>query len=303
MASAFASLPDPIKELPIRMTPLHPRFGVEIHDVDLRGVTARDGYPAIRQAFESHTLLLFRDQRLDDDAHLALGALFGPIEDRSQGANGPKPAMSQVSNRRDDMTLAPADDDHTLNLMANQLWHTDSTFLPAPALANILAIRVVSSRGGETEFASTRAAWQDMPEGLKARARHAVLRHRYAHSRAKISARLATQELFTKWSDQAWKAVWRNPVTGEDGLYVASHAFAVDGLAEAEGQALIDELIAFATRPGTVYCHDWRPGDVLIWDERAMLHRGRPWPYEEERTLASICITARDVDGLDRMRP
>jgi len=287
----------------MRLTPLHPRFGVEIHDVDLRSVTARDGYPAIRQAFETHTLLLFRNQRLDDEAHLALGALFGPIEDRSQGVNGPKPTMSQVSNRREDMTLAPADDEHTLNLKANQLWHTDSTFLPAPALANILAARVVSSRGGETEFASTRTAWQDMPEGLKAKARHAVFRHRYAHSRAKISARLATQALFTMWSDQAWKAVWRNPVTGEDGLYIASHAFAVDGLPEAEGQALIDELIAFTTRPGTVYSHGWRPGDVLIWDERAMLHRGRPWPYEEERTLASICITARDVDGLDRVRP
>src|SRR5579871_5989134 len=153
----------------MRMTPLHPRFGVEIHGVDLAAVTARDGYPAIRQAFETHTLLLFRKQRLDDEAHLALGALFGPIEDRSQGADGPKPAMSQVSNRREDMTLAPADDDHTLNLMANQLWHTDSTFLPAPALANILAARVVSSRGGETEFASTCTAWQDMPESLKAK--------------------------------------------------------------------------------------------------------------------------------------
>jgi len=285
------------------MTPLHPRFGVEVHDVDLRRVTAKDGYPAIREAFEAHSLLLFRDQRLDDEAHLALGALFGPIEDRSQGANGPKPAMSQVSNRREDMTLAPADDDHTLNLMANQLWHTDSTFLPAPALANILAARVVSSRGGETEFASTRAAWRDMPGSLKARARHAVFRHRYAHSRAKISARLATQELFTTWSDQAWKALWPNPVTGEDALYIASHAYTVEGLPEAKGQALIDKLIAFATRPGTVYSHNWRPGDVLIWDERAVLHRGRPWPYEEERTLASMCVTARDVDGLDRMRP
>jgi len=287
----------------MRMTPLHPRFGVEIRDVDLAAVTAKDGYPAIRHAFETHSLLLFRDQRLDDEAHLGLGALFGPIEDRSKGKNGPKPRMSQVSNLREDKTIAPADDEHTLNLMANQLWHTDSTFLPAPALANILAARVVSSRGGETEFASTRAAWLDMPESLKARARHAVFRHRYAHSRAKISAKLATQELFTMWSDQSWKALWRNPVTGEDGLYIASHAFAVEGLPEAEGQALIDELIAFATRPGTVYTHAWRPGDVLIWDERAMLHRGRPWPYEEERTLASICVTARDVDGLDRMRP
>jgi alpha-ketoglutarate-dependent 2,4-dichlorophenoxyacetate dioxygenase len=287
----------------MRTTPLHPRFGVEIHDVDLSRVTAADGYGPIREAFETHSLLLFRNQRLDDEAHLALGSLFGPIEDRSQGKNGPKPRMDNVTNRLADDRIAAKDDLHTLNLIANQLWHTDSTFLPVPALANILAARVLSSRGGETEFASTRAAWRDLPETLKAKTRSAVLRHRRSHSRAKISGALAKQEKFTAWPDQGWKAVWRNPVNGEDSLYVASHVFAVDGLPDDEGQALVDELIAFATRPGTVYTHAWRLGDVLIWDERAMLHRGRPWPYEEERTLASICVSARDADGLDGMRP
>jgi alpha-ketoglutarate-dependent 2,4-dichlorophenoxyacetate dioxygenase len=286
----------------LRTTPLHPRFGVEIHEVDLSRVTAAEGYPAIRQAFETHSLLLFRDQQLDDRAHLALGALFGPIEDRSQGKDGPDPKVSPVSNRREDDTLAPEDDRRTLNLMANQLWHTDSTFLPVPALANILAARVLSTRGGETEFVSTRAAWHDLPDDLKARAKNAVFRHRYAHSRGKISAALAKEEFFTKWPDQAWRAVWRNPVNGEDALYIASHAYAVEGMAEAEGQRLIDELTAFATRPGSVYTHAWRQGDVLIWDERATLHRGRPWPYGEERTLASICISAGAVDGLDEMR-
>ena len=284
-------------------TPLHPCFGVEVGGVDLRLVSAEDTYPAIRDAFETHSLLLFRGQQLDDEAHLALGALFGPIEDRSLGRYGPKPRMDNVTNRLADDRIAPKDDLHTLNLKANQLWHTDSTFLPVPALANILAARVLSSAGGETEFASTRAAWRDLPESLKERARRAVLHHRLAHSRAKISPELAQREHITKWADQAWKAVWRNPVNGEDALYVASHAFAVVGLSEAEGQALIDELIAFATRPGCIYTHAWQPGDVLIWDERAMLHRGRPWPYHEERTLASICVSARDVDGLDLVRP
>jgi alpha-ketoglutarate-dependent 2,4-dichlorophenoxyacetate dioxygenase len=284
-------------------TPLHPRFGIEIRDVDLRLVTATKGYPDIRAAFEAHSLLLFRDQRLDDEAHLAFGALFGPIEDRSLGANGPKPRMANVTNRLADDRIASEDEFHTLNLKANQLWHTDSTFLPVPALANILAARVLSSTGGETEFASTRAALHDMPESLKARAKHAVLYHRFAHSRGQISPELAKLERFTKWPDQAWRAVWRNPSNGEDALYVASHAFAVKGLPEAEGSALIDELISFATRPGYVYVHAWKLGDVLIWDERAILHRGRPWPYGEERTLASICVSASEADGLDLVRP
>ncbi|HYB09742.1 MAG TPA: TauD/TfdA family dioxygenase [Alphaproteobacteria bacterium] len=287
----------------MRMTPLHPSFGVEVHDMDLRCVTAEAGYPAIRDAFEAHSLLMFRGQNLDDDAHLALGALFGPIEDRSMGRNGPTPRMDNVTNRLADGTISAAEDFHTLNLIANHLWHTDSTFLPVPALANILAARVLSTTGGETEFASTRVAWRELPPPLKDRLRDATLRHSYAHSRAKIFAELAKQPRSTRWAEQAWRAVWRNPVNGEEALYIASHAFAVVGMPETEGQALIDAAIDFATRPGTVYTHFWRPGDILIWDERAMLHRGRPWPLDEERTLASICVSARDVDGLDRMRP
>jgi alpha-ketoglutarate-dependent 2,4-dichlorophenoxyacetate dioxygenase len=282
-------------------TPLHPRFGVEVHDVDLCGITAERGYAEIRHAFETHSLLLFRDQRLDDAAHLAFGALFGPIEVRSKTPE--PPAISPVSNRADDGGVIPEGDRHVLHLKANQLWHTDSTFLPVPALANILAARVVSSSGGETEFASTRAAWADMPEALKARTRNAVVRHRYAHSRAKVDRELATGELFTMWPDRAWRAVWPNPVNGAEALYIASHAFAVDGLSAEEGTALIDELTAFATREAYVYSHAWQPGDVLMWDERATLHRGRPWPYGEERTLASICISAGTADGLELVRP
>lgn len=282
-------------------TPLHPRFGIEIHDVDLRAVSADSGYDEIRDAFERHSLLLFRDQKLDDEAHLAFGRLFGPIEVRSKT---PEPAtVSPLTNRDTEGGLVPEDAQHLKHLIANQLWHTDSTFLPVPALANILAARVVSSTGGETEFVSTRAAWADMPEALKARARDAVLRHRYAHSRAKIDPELARSDIITMWSDTAWRAIWPNPVTGEEALYIASHAFAVDGLPEEEGQALIDELIAFATQEPYVYSHAWQPGDVLMWDERATLHRGRPWPYGEERSLASICISAGERDGLELVRP
>ncbi len=261
----------------MRIKPLQDRFGVEICDVDPRDVSAKTGYPDIRAAFEEHSLLLFRNQHLNDDEHLAFGELFGPIEDRTRGAQGPDPQMSFVSNLRDNGNeVAPEDDSQVLNLKANHLWHTDSTFLPIPALANIAAARVVASTGGETELVSTRAAWRDMPDELKGRIRGKVIRHRYAHSRRKISEELAKDALFTMWQDQAWQAIWRNPVNGEEALYIASHAFAVDGMSADEGTALIDELIAWSTQEKYVYSHRWQPGDVLIWDERATLHRGRP---------------------------
>jgi alpha-ketoglutarate-dependent 2,4-dichlorophenoxyacetate dioxygenase len=286
----------------LRTTPLHPRFGVEVHGVDLATVSAA-GFPPIRDAFERHSLLLFRHQSLDDEAHLRFGRLFGPIEVRAKGPDKPPAVVSPLTNVGQDGALLSERDRQVLNLKANQLWHTDSTFLPVPALINVLLPRTIPSKGGETEFATTRAAWADMPEALKARARNAVVRHRYAHSRAKIDPELAKGAKFTMWDDTRWRALWRNPVTGEDALYIASHAYAVEGLGEEEGRALIDELIAFATRPEYVYPHRWRAGDVLVWDERATLHRGRPWPYDEPRVMASICVTAQDSDGLASIRP
>ena len=276
-------------------------FGVEVVDVDMREATPTAHYPETRDAFETHSLLLFRNQDLDDAAHLRFGTLFGPIEDRSFGRNGPEPTMDNVTNRLADGSIPSEDDPHTLNLIANQLWHTDSTFLPVPALANILAARVLSSSGGETELVSTRVAWAEMPENLKTKIATRRLRHRLAHSRSKVSSDLAKQAHVTRWVDQVWPASWTNTVNGAEALYIASHACAVEGMADEEGSALIDQLIEFCTTQERVYTHRWRPGDVLVWDERATLHRGRPWPYSEERTLASICVSTRAVDGLDRM--
>ena len=108
--------------------------------------------------------------------------------------------------------------------------------------------------------------------------------------------------MITKWSDKCWPALWRNPQSGEEALYIASHAFRVGGMDEAEGSALIEELIGFATQPRYVYSHRWQVGDVLIWDERATLHRGRPWPMDRPRHLSSICVSTTAADGLEEMR-
>lgn len=286
----------------LSLTPLHEEFGVEVHGVDLREVTSTNGYAEIRDAFEAHSLLLFRGQDLDDEAHLRFGALWGPIEDRSFGAMGTAPRMANVSNVLDDGSILSADDLRLLDLTGNQLWHTDSIFLPVPALINVLAARVLSSTGGETELVSTRSAWSRLPEELKAQLRSSVVTHRLAHSRRNISTELFERHL-GRFADTKWKAVWPNPVNGLESLYVASHSCAIDGLAESDAQALLDNLIEDATQPEHVYSHKWQLGDVLVWDERATMHRGRPWPYNEGRTLASICVSVQDVDGFASIHP
>lgn len=286
----------------MKAEPLHPDFGVEVKGVDLTKVDAERDYPALRGMFEIHSLLLFRGQSLNDSDLMRLGRMFGTIEDRKDTSDGTF-VVPKVSNRQAHNLLGEASEEQLTNLRANQLWHTDSTFLPVPALANIITARVLPSSGGETELVSTRAAWRRLPDDLKARTRNAVIWHRYAHSRAKIDPELAHHEMFARWPDQAWYALWRNPITGENALYLASHAYGVDGMAQTDGQALIDRLTEQATRPEHIYSHEWQLGDVLIWDERATMHRGKPWPYEEERTLASICVSAGEDEGLGTMKP
>ncbi|MEL7116682.1 MAG: TauD/TfdA family dioxygenase [Pseudomonadota bacterium] len=285
--------------------PLTEPFGVRIADIDLNDVTEAHLFPEIRALFEEHSALLFPGQDMTAETHLRLAGLFGPVEDRTADERKPDEPMAipEVSNVLNDGTTSGAMDLRTLNLRANFLWHSDSTFLPVPALVNILTAKIVTTEGGATELASARAAWAAMPEPLKAKIRGRSIWHRYSHSRAKISAELAALPMFNKWPDQCWKSVWTNPVNGREALYVASHAFQVEGYTEAESAALLDALIAFCTQPAFIYAHRWAVGDVLIWDQRAVMHRGTPWPYEQPRKLASLCSSVRAEDGLADMRP
>ena len=130
-----------------------------------------------------------------------------------------------------------------------------------------------------------------------------TFRHRCSHSRARINPDLAKLDLFTMWPDTAWRAVWRNPVNGTEAVHVASHAFAVSDMDEDEGQKLIDGLIERMTRPSRAHAHHWRPGDVLVWDERGATHRGAPWPSDQARRLVSCCTSHGDADVLPAIRP
>ena len=283
--------------------PVHPLFGIEVEGVSLREATPDHLYPEIRDLFERHSLVLFRSQHLTDEEQTEFSKLFGPLEDRSNIRMDGPPKISPVSNVQEDGKLLDEKDQKLLNLRSNMLWHTDSTFLPVPALANILQARVVPSEGGATEFASSRAGFASFDADLQEKLRHLFFHHRYGHSRAKIDPELAKQEMFTMWPEQKWRAVWTNPVTGAESLYIASHAFAVEGMEPEEGLAFIDRLTETITHPEHIYSHNWEPGDVIVWDERAILHRGTPWPYQEPRTLVSYCVSARDVDGLNTVSP
>jgi alpha-ketoglutarate-dependent 2,4-dichlorophenoxyacetate dioxygenase len=288
----------------MRLIPLGPGFGAEVRGIGLPDVVgSAEAYTEVRAAFEEHSVLLFRDQAVTDDLQAAFSRAFGPLEITKAASAGAGTFYVRLNNIGADGSLVPSIHRQALVARANQLWHTDSSFKPNPALASVLSARSLPGSGGETEFASTRLAWDRLPEAAKTRLRDAVATHSYAHSRDRIDPGLMTPEERAALPPVRWRLTWRNPANGRLALYVASHACAIDGMGDNEAKSLLATLIEDATRPEFTYLHRWRPGDVVMWDNRATMHRGRPWPNDQPRAIVRTTIAATDADGLRELRP
>jgi alpha-ketoglutarate-dependent 2,4-dichlorophenoxyacetate dioxygenase len=167
----------------------------------------------------------------------------------------------------------------------------------------VLSARILSETGGETEFTSTRRAWKRLPPKQQSELRDLIVTHSYANSRDRIDPNLMGPEERAAMPPVRWRMTWRNPANEERALYVASHAGAIDGMGDNEAKAMLAELIDGATRREFTYLHRWRAGDVVMWDNRATMHRGRPWPIEQKRLMVRTTISATDADGLAELRP
>jgi alpha-ketoglutarate-dependent 2,4-dichlorophenoxyacetate dioxygenase len=287
----------------MELVPLGPGFGVEVRGVSLLDVASdAEAYKAVRAAFEAHSLLVFRDQDIADDVQAAYSRAFGPLELTKVSSLGQNTFYSRLTNNMKGQ-IVPPDHRQILVAKANALWHTDSSFKKTPALASVLTARVRPGDGGETEFTSTRLAWERLPPDLQGRLRDAVATHSYANSRDQIHPDLATEMERKALPPVRWRLNWRNPANDRRALYVASHAYAIDGMDDRNARQLLAELLDEATRREFVYSHKWRQGDAVMWDNRAMLHRGRPWDYAQERTMVRTTISATDADGLNEVKP
>jgi alpha-ketoglutarate-dependent 2,4-dichlorophenoxyacetate dioxygenase len=286
------------------VVPLGPGFGAELRGVTLADIVADDAaYAAARAAFEQHSVLVFRNQEVTDEVQLAFSRRFGPPEVTKVGSLGTGSHFVTLSTIGPDGRVVPADHRLSLRNKANQLWHTDSSFKRVPALTSILSARIIPARGGETEYVSTRLAFERLDEDLRTKLENSFAWHDYAHSRSQIAPDLASPEERAALPPQCWRMVWRNPVNGRGAIYLASHAYAVEGIEPAAGRKLIEQLMEAATAPGVSYTHRWRAGDVVMWDNRATMHRGRPWPAHEPRLMVRTTISATEADGVDTMRP
>jgi alpha-ketoglutarate-dependent 2,4-dichlorophenoxyacetate dioxygenase len=287
----------------MQIVPLGQGFAVELRGITLQEIAADDAaYAAARAAFEEHSVLVFRDQQVSDEVQLAFSRRFGPPEVTKVGSVGTGTNFVTISTIGEDGKVVPPDHRLALRNKANQLWHTDSSFKAVPALTSVLSARIIPERGGETEFASTRLAFERLDPASREKIENSFAWHDYAHSRGQIAPDLATPVERAALPPQCWRMVWKNPVNGRNAIYLASHAYAVEGMERAAGKKLIDELMSAATAPGTSYLHGWRSGDVVMWDNRATMHRGRPWPAHEARHMVRTTISATEADGLASMR-
>ncbi|MGD9616211.1 MAG: TauD/TfdA dioxygenase family protein [Alphaproteobacteria bacterium] len=289
----------------LRIRQLHPLFVGETTGVDLSVQLPESTISQITAAIDRYAVLIFPDQRPDDDSQLAFARRFGPIEP-PQVYSGPRrlkhAEFADVSNLDAENQPRPPGDRRRMNALGNRLWHTDASFRRVPgALSMLYAHRIPapSPKGdGETEFADMRAAYDALSAATKEMIDPLVAEHSIFHSRALIGFTGFTDEERAAMPPVRQRLVRRHPGSGRKTLYLASHASHIVGWPVPDGMLLLRELIEHATQPEFVHRHRWRVGDLVIWDNRCTMHRGRPFDETQPRDLRRITTqdTASTLD-------
>lgn len=262
----------------ITATRLTPGFAARIDGADVGRALDEATWTAIRAAFEEHSVLVFRGAALDDDTQIAFSLRFGALEiTRSMNPAAGTPFARQSNLDIKTGEVIPPEDRRMIYQLANMLWHTDSSFKPVPSLCSLLSGRIVPPEGGATELASARAAYPSLPEPLKRRVEHAVAVHDFSWSRDQVRPGFYTAEERAVYPPVRHPIVRANPVNGRRSLFLGAHASHVEGLPIEEGRALLRTLLDHVTQPEFVYRHEWQEGDLVVWDNRCVLHRATPY--------------------------
>lgn len=258
--------------------PITSTFAAEVGDVDLATVDDAQ-IVEIEQAFWRYSVLVFPDQHLSTDQHLAFARRLGPLETSvaqfRPGWELRVPAeISDVSNLESGDRIWAEDSKRRLHERGNLLWHTDSSFRRVPAYASLLYARAIPPVGGLTEFADLRAAYDALSDEMQAGLQDLVAEHCIRYSRRRIGYTNFSQQERESMPPVPQPLVRTISQTGRRTLYLASHAGGIQGMPDKEANALIDRLIEHATQRAFVYTHRWRTNDLVMWDNRCTMHRG-----------------------------
>ena len=262
---------------------IHDDFGAQISNVDLSISIKKEDVKVILNAIDDFSFLIFPDQSLSDDSHLEFTKLLGVPEPNhvAQGRDGIINYFGTIGNVQADGTVQGNNHQHTKFLTGNNMWHTDSSFRKVPSFVSIMMAYEVPEKGGETQFVSARSAYERLSDDMKEKIDSLEVIHDYVFSRSKVAE--VDPKHAASLPPIIQKLVRRNPNTGAKNFYIGSHAKEIVGWNYENSRLLLDELLAETVADEYVYTHTWQPGDLVIWDNRCILHRGTGYDADKYR--------------------
>ncbi|HVH78767.1 MAG TPA: TauD/TfdA family dioxygenase [Stellaceae bacterium] len=278
----------------VQVTPLHLHIGAEVSGVDASQPPDDETLAALWRAIDAHSVVVLRNQSVTDAQLKEFADRFGPLEiGRAALQPGKRrlaiPEIGDISNLDIENNVRAKDDRRRLDMLGNRLWHTDASYMPVPVVLGMLfavAVPPASPLGaGETEFADMRAAYDALPDDMKATIDGLLVEHDIFWSRGQIGFTEFPPGEREKYPPSPQKLVRRHPGSGRKTLYLSAHASHIVGWPVADGRLLLHDLNTHATQRQFVYSHQWTKGDLVIWDNRCTMHRGRPHDESAPRDL------------------
>jgi alpha-ketoglutarate-dependent 2,4-dichlorophenoxyacetate dioxygenase len=273
-------------------------IGVEINDLDITKILDIGIINEISELLSKFSVVVIRDQNITNDQHIKFSECFGNLEQTKVGTDGSGSKLIILRNFDEDGNIVPPTDRQRLNNLANKEWHSDSSFKKIPSKLSILSAKMIPSNGGDTEFLSMRAAYNSLPENLKLNIEDKVCWHDYSHGRLKIDPNLVTSEEKKALPPVKQKLVLNNKKYGKS-LYLGAHCSKIDGMTENESQNLLKEIYEFVDNKSFVYSHIWKPYDLIMWDNRSVLHRATPIKGKIEKRLMVRTTIAGETSTLN----
>jgi alpha-ketoglutarate-dependent 2,4-dichlorophenoxyacetate dioxygenase len=289
----------------LTLRPLHPTFAAEINAVDVARALDVETLECIARAIDEYGVVILREQAMTNEQQIAFAEQFGPIEPSvTRFRSDARQRIAQreivdVSNLNEHGKPRSVDDRLRMLLLGNRLWHTDSSFRAVPGALSMLLSRTIPPEGGETEFSDNRTAYDTLPASVRQRIDGLTAEHSLMHSRAQLGFTDFAPEERAALPPVQHPVVRQSPAHGRKALYIGSHASHLIGLPVPEGRMVLRDLLDHATQREFVYVHQWRVGDLVIWDNRCTMHRGKAYDESYPRDLRRV--TTSDTVALSTL--
>src|SRR6478752_7476725 len=287
--------------------PLHPVIGGEVSGLDLRRPLTPADAAAIHAGMDRYAVLVFHDQDITDEQQLALSRALGPLEQKVRPGTIRKASESRLGAGMGDLSnldrngkIISGDDRQWFFKLGDRLWHSDSSYAEVPAKHSLLSARVVPSWGGNTEFADMRAAYDALDRRTKDEIEDLVCEHSLIHSRSSVGFSDFTPEEIANFRPVRQRLVRVHPATGRKSLFLSAHAGAIEGWTVPEARSFLRDLTEHATQREFVHSHAWKQYDLVIWDNRATMHRARRFDRNEVRDMRRTTL-AGDAPTIEQL--